>query len=271
MRLPESVKRAFRATPFHPPYVRTVLRARAVRAGLRQRWRSVVRVLSGEPPLPDAHLMTLVAGNADAEWFLRSGRMGAESIAEVLARNGVAVADMKAVLDFGCGVGRVLRHWKGVRGPRFHGTDYNALLVDWCRRHLRFARLNVNTLRGGLPYADGTFDFAYALSVFTHLTIEQQLAWMAELRRVIRPGGHLLISTHGDRYKDRFSPAQLADYDAGRTVVVDGQVEGTNVCAAYHPPGAVRGPFSAGYEVVDFVPEGARGNPWQDYWLLRRP
>jgi hypothetical protein len=43
------------------------------------------------------------------------------------------------------------------------------------------------------------------------------------------------------------------------------------VCATYHPPAFVRDHLAAGYRVVDFVPEGAKGNPWQDYWLLRKP
>jgi SAM-dependent methyltransferase len=44
-----------------------------------------------------------------------------------------------------------------------------------------------------LPYADGEFDVVFSKYVFEHL--ERPLAAMRELRRVLKPGGHLLIHT----------------------------------------------------------------------------
>ncbi len=215
--------------------------------------------------------MELVAGNTDPDWFLKSGRMGADSITAILEKNGLAFQDMKAVLDFGCGVARVLRHWNDVKGPKIHGTDYNPELIQWCRENLRFARFEVNSLHGALPYPSGSFDFIYSLSVFTHLTTEQQDFWMAELRRILRPKGHLLISTHGEHYLKHLSPENQALFRSGGRVVVAGEHAGTNVCATYHPPSYVREHLASGYELVDFIAEGAKGNPWQDYWLLRKP
>jgi SAM-dependent methyltransferase len=178
---------------------------------------------------------------------------------------------MGTVLDFGCGVGRVLRHWSGVTGPVLHGTDYNPELIDWCRRNLRFARFNVNALTGRLSYAAGTFDLIYALSVFTHLTPEQQDSWMTELRRILKPGGHLLISTHGEHYVPNLPLEGQDAFRKGQRVTIAGEHAGTNTCAAYHPPASVREQLAAGFEIVDFIAEGAKGNPRQDYWLLRNP
>ena len=45
---------------------------------------------------------------------------------------------------------------------------------------------------------------------------------------------------------------------------------GSNVCGAYHPEAHVRERLARGFSVVEFVPKGALGNPWQDRWLLRR-
>ena len=84
-------------------------------------------------PLPPGRLMHLVAGTEDVNWFLESGAAGVRSLREILARNGLAVESFGSVLDFGCGVGRVIRHWSDVRGPVFHGADYNPDLVAWCR------------------------------------------------------------------------------------------------------------------------------------------
>jgi len=48
------------------------------------------------------------------------------------------------VLDFGCGCGRVLRHWSGVHGTGVYGCDINPKMVDWCNEHLPFADVALN-------------------------------------------------------------------------------------------------------------------------------
>ena len=42
------------------------------------------------------------------------------------------------------------------------------------------------------------------------------------------------------------------------------------MCGAYHPEIYVRERLARGFQVVEFVPEGAAGNPYQDAYLLRR-
>ena len=76
-----------------------------------------------------------------------------------LRANGADPEALGDVLDFGCGSGRLLRHWKASDRLRLHGTDYNADLIAWCQRHYRFARFSVNPLAGPLPYPDASFDF----------------------------------------------------------------------------------------------------------------
>jgi SAM-dependent methyltransferase len=48
-----------------------------------------------------------------------------------------------------------------------------------------------------LPFEDASFDLVYSISVFTHLDEEMQDAWLNELKRVLRPGGILIITVHG--------------------------------------------------------------------------
>ena len=121
-----------------------------------------------------------------------------------------------------------------------------------------------------LPYSDASFDLIYAFSVFTHLTEPLQHLWMAEMRRVLRPGGYLLFSTHGDRFVGCLSPADRASYDAGKLVVTSQQDVGMNSCASYHPERYVREELARRFAVLDFVPAGALGNFPQDAWLLQR-
>jgi SAM-dependent methyltransferase len=85
------------------------------------------------------------------------------------------------VLDAGCGEG---------------------VLVDEFATRLSIEGIDPNyssdRVRGGsltaLPYADGSFDRALCLDVLEHLTFEEQPRALAELHRILRSGGELLVS-----------------------------------------------------------------------------
>jgi SAM-dependent methyltransferase len=224
---------------------------------------------TGGLPVPPAALRHLVSGTDDVEWFLRGGALGAGTVIETLRGNGIDV-DAPAVLDFGCGCGRVLRHLMGRPGWRLHGADRNLLAIAWCRKNLPFAAFDVAAAAPPLPYSDGAFDLVYAFSVFTHLTFEMQAAWIAEARRVLKDGGHLLLSLHGDSYAARLPSREKAEYRRGRAVVLEDDVAGSNRCNAFHPETYVRQTLADGFEVVDFRPRGALGNPSQDLYLLKK-
>jgi SAM-dependent methyltransferase len=222
-------------------------------------------------PVPAAALRFLVAGTEHLEWFLRSGRLGSEALVDILAKQGKTLNEFKTVLDFGCGCGRVLRHLSGLPGTALHGTDPNRWAIQWCEKHLPFAQFKVCSLEPPLPYPDDLFDLIYAFSIFTHLTEPLQARWMDELRRVLAPGGHLILTVHGDKCADALPAAERGDYQQGKLVVVEQEVVGTNFCGAFHPEAYVRSVLTRGFEVADFVPEGAKGNPPQDAYLLRLP
>ena len=222
-----------------------------------------------EPPLPPDVLRLMVAGTDDAEWFLTAGGRAAESLAAVLAKAGVALHKCESVLDFGCGCGRVIRHLRHLPAE-LHGCDTNPVAVDWCDENLPFGRFAVNALESPLEYDAASFDLVYALSVFTHLPRDLQSWWMGELRRVLKPGGVLVVSLHGDAMLGHLNRAERADYRAGRLVVRAGELAGTNHCAAFHPPAFVRGVLAAGFTVLNMASEGATGNPPQDAWVLRK-
>ena len=211
--------------------------------------------------------MVRVAGTADADWFLRSGRAGYDAIAAH-----VPLAEIESVLDFGCGCGRVTRYWSDFAGA-VAGSDVNR---EGGRRGAArtspFAPLRARTRsRRRSSSTDESFDLVYALSVFTHLTAELQLAWRDELRRVLRPGGLLLLTTHGRSYLPRLDDDERARFERGELVVRWGDVAGTNLCSAYHPervpPRHVRATAS---RFSSSKPEGARGNPTQDLVLLQK-
>jgi SAM-dependent methyltransferase len=208
--------------------------------------------------------MVRVAMTADADWFLRTGRAAYDAIAAH-----APLDDVGSVLDFGCGCGRVTRYFDRFDGA-VAGSDLSRPAVDWCRENLPFATFELNGLHPPLRFADASFDLVYALSVFTHLTAELQLAWRDEVLRVLRPGGLFLLTTHGRSYVPRLDAGELAAFERGELVVRWGEMPGTNLCSAYHPEPYLREDFAQGFAFLELEPEGARGNPTQDLVVLRK-
>ena len=219
-------------------------------------------VVRGDVPLPPRRLMVRVAGTADADWFLRSGLAAYDAIVQ-------HVPDAQDILDFGCGCGRVTRCFRTHDGT-VSGSDLSAEAIAWCRTNLPFGRFETNGLAPPLAFADASFDLVYALSVFTHLTADLQLAWRDELRRVLKPGGKLLITTHGTSYVPRLDGDERAAFERGDLVVRWSEVVGSNLCSAYHPERYLRETFAEGFAFLELEPEGARGNPTQDLVLLQK-
>jgi SAM-dependent methyltransferase len=223
-------------------------------------------------PIPPPDLRFLVAGTTSISWFLEGGSLGADTVRDAMARRGVAIDELDALLDFGCGCGRVLRNWHDLRRAHVHGTDYSPKLVEWCRQNLPFAAVGANQLAPPLAYRDAEFGLVYALSVFSHLTEDLQVPWMHELTRVLKPGGHLLMSTHGESYSDRLTEGERRRFASGLLVVKnDLKAPGSNTCAAYHPAEYVREELARGLELLEHVSQGARGNPHQDLYVFRKP
>jgi SAM-dependent methyltransferase len=247
------------------------LRRRA--AQMRARMKEAARVEYDDKGIrvPPPHLISLVAGVRDSGWFLTSGKLGAQALHDVLLKNSVEIARFESILDFGCGLGRVLRHLPDLTEARLSGCDYNRRLIAWCRANLPFAEFSINKLEGRLKYDDRSFDFTYALSVFTHLTASQHKFWIDELRRILQPGGYLFLTTHGKHYEQQIPEELRIRFHDGELVVVKPDRAGENACAAFHPEKYVRDELARGWDVVDFVERGALGNPLQDVYLLRNP
>lgn len=223
----------------------------------------------GRLPVPPEPLRYLISGipNYPVSDFLQMGQHCLSIVEKTLLKNGIRLADLDAILDFGCGCGRIVRHLAHLKRTRLYGTDYNPELVGWCRPNLAFAEFAVNRLEPPLAYRESTFDLVYAFSVFSHLPEPLQHAWMQELRRVIKPNGHLLLSSmsagmlavqYGEEPQRRFARGEL--------VVINADDPGSNACSAFHPDEYMRNQLARGFAVVDFVPGGLG----QDVWLLRK-
>jgi SAM-dependent methyltransferase len=106
-------------------------------------------------------------------------------------------------LDFGGATGRVSRH--ASRNPELEVwlCDINANWITWVDTYFnRPIRAFQNRIQPALPIEDRYFDLVSAFSVFTHLD-QDEMAWLLELRRIVRPGGYLYLTVLDENVWDR--------------------------------------------------------------------
>ncbi|HEX4187121.1 MAG TPA: class I SAM-dependent methyltransferase [Solirubrobacteraceae bacterium] len=144
-----------------------------------------------EPP-EDVHSMTRGALAA------AGGLYEADLVVDALIGAGADMSDMKAGLDFGSSSGRVLRVlYAAYPEASWYGCDPNERAIAWASEVLPGIEFFVNDDAPPLPLKDGSLDLVYAISIWSHFAPDLGLSWFDEMRRIIRPGGHLVVTTHG--------------------------------------------------------------------------
>lgn len=120
-----------------------------------------------------------------------------------------------AVLDVGCGCGKMARFLFLTSMKRFMGLDVHAPAIAWCKREFasddrfEFAHLDVRAANYNpsgtlepesvsLPVADESFDVAICASLFTHLKDQAMDRYLSEVARALRHHGRLVASIHID-------------------------------------------------------------------------
>jgi SAM-dependent methyltransferase len=188
-------------------------------------------------PIPPREIQLWVGAFDRDEDFISTGRREVDLMVDL-----AGLAPDQAILDVGCGCGRVARALTEFLSPcgRYFGFDVGREAIAWCQREItpRFpafvfvhqdvlhplynAEGSVRAEQLRFPCTDEDFDLILLSSVFTHLLPAEAKAYVHECVRALRPGGHLLASHH------------LMDEAARRAVAV-----GTTVFEFRHPMGPV--------------------------------
>ena len=147
----------------------------------------------------DALRARVIGEHATLKDFNQSGLVDWRRIEGLLREAGFNFTAGERVLDFGCGCGRILRHFAYYAGrSQFTGVDVDGEAVAWADLHFDFAHAQKVPLMPPLPYPNDHFGAIYAFSVFSHLPESAAQAWLAELRRILRPGGFALLTVQGE-------------------------------------------------------------------------
>ena len=159
---------------------------------LREDWHTV----------PQIGNMTRVAGHAvDVDLYVNGGVQTAHKLDRMVAAY-LEHGDAARFLDWGAGSARVAVPLKRLfrKDARVVGVDVDEVNVGWARGQLPDVPMSISPLYPPLSFPDDSFDVVYGISVMTHLPQAAQQVWLRELRRVLRPGGLCILTTHGDHF-----------------------------------------------------------------------
>jgi len=130
--------------------------------------------------------------------FVRQGtRMFAVIEDQILRHRFSRPIEALDVLDFGCGVGRVAMPFFHRYGRPSACVDVEAAAIAFMQRTLPGANPSRIGYEPPTPFPNASFDVVFSISVWTHLPPDLQEPWLAEIKRLLRPGGLALISTSG--------------------------------------------------------------------------
>ncbi len=249
--------------------------------------------LEDNAPVPPDHLIDRVVSfqaggdrEAVASSFMETGQSSVRDIEAALATINKSLFDFESILEFGSGCGRIMR-WLGPVGAKseLHGCDIDEEAMAWSNEHLGFARFATNPAEPPLPYEDDTFDLVFNHSVFTHIDERMQDLWLAELLRVIKPGGLVLATVHGEIVLQQIEDGAATTGESlygwreqlesrGIVFIADDGYVGSWFPDFYHT--TIHAPWyvfehwgSSGFSVLAYLPRRALG--FQDYVILERP
>jgi ubiquinone/menaquinone biosynthesis C-methylase UbiE len=124
------------------------------------------------------------------------------------------------VLDIGCGTGRLTLP-VARRAHSVTGMDLTAGMIEEASRKARDEGLDVQFEQGdmaALPFPDNSFDVVVCMLALMHVPPEDHSRVFAEVRRVLRPGGRLLVDVKNAVFErftaaDRFATVDITDVE----------------------------------------------------------
>ena len=133
-------------------------------------------------------------------------------IKTLAAKHGRPIDRTTKILDFGCGWGRTLRFFmKDVPAAQLTGIDVMPRAIELSKANNPWCNFELSAALPPTRFADESFDLIYLYSVFSHLSEEAHLLWLAEFQRILTRGGILIATTWPREYIEKCERARNGD------------------------------------------------------------
>ncbi len=109
------------------------------------------------------------------------------------------IQEGERVVDFGCGTGTLLlKLHEKYPNAEFFGVDIDLDVLDQARTKDSSKSLNLeNSPSSNTPFPDDFFDHALSTLLFHHLSHEEKLRTLSEIRRVLKPNCYFYYADYG--------------------------------------------------------------------------
>jgi SAM-dependent methyltransferase len=208
----------------------------------------------------------------------------------LLSQNRIPLNGTASMVDFGTAWGRIARFFfRDVDPRRIIGLDADPTVPKQAPGLGLPLQIRVVEPLGPTDIPDSSIDFVTGYSVFSHLDELAANTWIAEFHRILKPGGLLIATTHGESFIDlceqfaaktelenarqkRLASA-LPDFGAARRAYLSGQFVATEAYMPHYgeamiPPGWLCREWGERFELLEF--SQAAQSCWQAAFALRK-
>jgi len=216
-------------------------------------------------PIPAEQNCEGYGGDNDLHYWI-SGYAEYLKLSAIAKKHGV---EGGSLFDFGGSTGRVFRNFHYQGGWDVWSSDFKRSSVEWNLSNFPTAiKVFQGLYQPTLPMESKSVDLVIAMSVFTHID-ETETNWLLELRRILKPGGIALITTHNEAtwqnmpsvlraVVEEHSPelASQSSLPSGRHVS-NFRTDDPYRCNVFHSDDYIRGQWSRYFDVLDILPKAS--------------
>lgn len=199
--------------------------------------------------VPPAWLIQASTGAPDTTDHIESGKLSADYYVDLYNRLCGDFDDVERVLDFGCGCGRVLSRMPSSGSARYFGVDLREDAVQWLRETMPEGTFVAGSAMPPVDTGAQDFDLIYSVSVLTHLTQEQEGAWLDEWHRLLKVGGYVIATFRAEDWVEQFA------YENQKPAIRKEWIDNDGFCYQKHRywEGIFPEYYSGTYQTIDYV------------------
>ena len=143
----------------------------------------------------------------------------------------------RAILDFGAGTGNSIPHFRRhFPEARLTCADVSQKSLEFASRRFpgdeRFVRIEENNV----PAEAGSFDLIFVACVFHHIAPARHQHWLAELLRLAKPGGRLILFEHNPLNPLTLKAVNSCEFDKDAILIRHGEMGTRMLDAGWQSP-----------------------------------